>query len=142
MRKHTAWLVSTIQSFPALSTKTFVMVARNPAPNAAVKVLPPYVVVHPTDGVDDTDRLTGPSVTKRPRWVIHSVGVDAEQAAWAAEQVKNRLIIGGLGVVPVIEGERPGALWYSSPTPIQLDTDVTPALCFHVAECGFTSDPA
>ncbi|TFD27521.1 hypothetical protein [Cryobacterium cryoconiti] len=142
MRQHTAWLVATIQEIPALATKTFVTVAKYPAPSADVKVLPPYVVIHPTAGADKSDRLDGPAVTQSPRFVVHAVGLNADQAAWAAEAIKDQLLINGRGVIPEIPGERPGQVWYTSPLPIQLDTDVSPALCYHVAECGFSSDPA
>lgn len=138
-RKHDNALLAIIRSVPVVATKTFVTKVTSPD-GAVVKA--PYVVVHPADGTDDTDRLVGPAVTQNPRWIVHSVHTSAEQAKWLAEQVKARLIVGGYGIVPAIEGERPGQFWYSSPIPVQVDDDFTPSLYFHVAECGFSSDPA
>ena len=133
MRKHTAWLKARIQSVPALASSVFVTVV--PA-GASL----PYVVIHPADGTDAADRLTGPSALQNPRFTFHSVGSTYEQCAWAAEQVKAALIVGGLGVTPAITGEIAGRVWYSVPQPVQTDDDVNPPLLFHTAEVGFTSE--
>lgn len=132
MRVHTTWLKSRIQSIPAFASNTFVTVAPANTPL-------PYVLIHPSDGRDISDRLAGPDTVQNPRWVIHSVGSTYDQCAWAAEQVKAVLIIAGLGVTPTITGEIAGRVSYSSPQPIQTDDDVTPPLLFHTAECGFES---
>ena len=132
MRKHTAWLKSRIQSIPAFTSSTFVTVAPANTPL-------PYVLIHPSDGTDISDRLAGPNTVQNPRWVIHSVGSTYDQCAWAAEQVKAVLVVAGLGVTPTITGEIAGRLDYSSPQPIQTDDDVTPALVYHTSECGFES---
>ena len=132
MRKHTTWLKSRIQSIPAFAASTFVTVAPANTPL-------PYVLIHPSDGRDISDRLAGPDTVQNPRFVIHSVGSTYDQCAWAAEQVKAVLIIAGLGVTPTITGEIAGRVWYSSPQPIQADDDVTPVLLFHTAETGFES---
>jgi hypothetical protein len=138
MRQHTAAIKAMISAHPALAGKVFVTLAKgdqNPLPL-------PYVVIHPAAGTDESDRLTGPKIVFYPRFTIHSVGSDAEQAAATGEAVKSRLISGGFGLIPVVAGELPRMVWYSSPVPIQVDYDVSPPLCFHVAECGFESSPA
>ena len=134
MKRHTDALKALIQTVPALAAKTFVTLA----PTTAV----PYVVIHPMDGTDESTRLAGPNATQHPRFVIHSVGSTYEQCAAVAEAVKSKLVVGGLGVTPVVPGEQSGRLEYSSPTPIQIDTDVSPPLCYHVAEVTFESVPA
>jgi hypothetical protein len=134
VRRHTDALKALIQTVPALATKTFVTLA----PTTAV----PYVVIHPMDGNDESTRLAGPASTQHPRFVIHSVGSTYEQCAAIAEAVKSKLVVGGFGVAPVVVGELSGRLEYSSPQPIQVDRDVTPALCYHVAEVTWTGEPA
>lgn len=138
-RKHDNALLAILRTIPAIATKTFVTKVTS-TDGAVVK--PPYAIIHPVDGTDDTDRLVGPAVTQHPRWTIHSVHNSTDQAKWLGEQVKAKLIVAGVGIVPTIEGERPGQFWYASPTPVQVDDDFTPSLFFHVAECGFSSDPA
>ncbi|TFD61136.1 DUF3168 domain-containing protein [Cryobacterium sp. Hh7] len=132
LRKHTTWLKSRIQTISAFASNTFVTTA---PPNTPL----PYVLIHPSDGTDRSDRLAGPNAVQNPRWVIHSVGSTYDQCAWAAEQVKAVLVVAGLGVTPTITGERAGRVWYSVPQPVQTDDDVTPPLIFHTAECGFES---
>lgn len=137
MRQHTTALKALIEGAPALAGKVHVTLADGgPGP---LKL--PYVVIHPSDGTDAADRFTGPKQMYRPRFTVHSVGADANQAAATAEAVKKRLIVGGFGVVPAIPGEDPKRLWYSVPMPLQVDRDVSPPLVFHVAECGFESSP-
>lgn len=131
-RKHDAWLKARIETVPALAAATFVTTA--PAATAT-----PYVVLHPMDGSDDSDRFTGPSTVQHPRYVVHSVGETPEQAKWAAEQVKSKLVVAGVGVVPTIAGELAGAVSYSSPAPVQVDRDGPAVLFVHIAECGFES---
>lgn len=136
-RRQDAALVTLFRTITPLSAKIFVSDAIG---EGGARVAAPYVVVHPADGTDAALRLTGPSLTQNPRWTIHSVGMTADQAKWAAELVKGKLIVNGFGISLTISGERPGAFWYSSPIPIQRDDDVSPSLFFHVAECGFASD--
>lgn len=134
MRRHTEALKALIQTVPALATKTFVTLA------ATTSV--PYVVIHPMDGSDESTRLAGPNSTQHPRFVIHSVGSDYTQCAAIAEAVKSKLVVNGFGVSPVVVGELSGRLEYSSPTAIQVDRDVSPPLCYHVAEVTWTGEPA
>lgn len=139
MRHHTKWLKATIEEIPALEAATFVTEAKR---DDGAEIEPPYAVMQPTDGTDEATRLAGPSATQNPRWVIHGVGTTPDQAAWVGEQLKKKLIVGGLGIVPDIPGENPGRMWLSSPMPIQIDRDVSPPVFFHVTECGFHTDPA
>jgi len=138
MKSHTDWLASRIETVPALALATYVTLAVN-ADGSPVQL--PYVVIHPADGTDDSDRLAGPSVTQHPRFTIHSVGSTYEQAVWAAEKVKAVLVVGGIGVTPAIAGERSGSFWYSVPQAVQTDNEVNPPLVYHTAECGFISTP-
>lgn len=138
MKKHTDALVALIKTIPSLAATTYVSHAVN-ADKSPVKL--PYVVIHPSDGSDQSDRFTGPSVTQHPRFVIHSVGLDYAGAQFTAEAVKTKLIVNGFGVVPTIPGEVAGRFWYESPQPIQVDTDASPPMIYHTAECGFESTP-
>lgn len=144
MRVHTAWLKSLIETIPGAvvggRSQVFVSKAEYPEPDQKVEVSYPYWVIHPADGRDTADRLTGPYVTRHPRFTIHSVALNADTAGLIAENVRNALVVNGRGVTPVITGERPRAVWYSAPIPIQVDTTKTPALVYHVAEVGFDSD--
>jgi hypothetical protein len=137
VKRHTDWLKATIQGVPALSR---VFITR--APNADGTVETPYVVIHPSEGEDEATRLTGPRLTQHPRFVVHTVGEDADEALWAAEKLKARLIVNGFGVIPEIPGELCSRVRWSSPVPIQMDDDVSPPLALHVAEVGFDTDPA
>lgn len=140
MRQHTDWLRLHIESIPALEAKTFVSVVRYPAPRENEIVAPPYVVIHPQDGTDELTRYSGHRATQKPVWTLHSVGVDEFQASAIAASIKNSLVIHGIGVIPVIEGENPRRVWWESPTPVQIDRDFKPPLLYHVARVGFTSD--
>lgn len=140
MRQHTAWLKARVESVPALASKTFVTLVKYPAPNQSVKVEVPFVVIHPFDGIDEQSRFTGPRTKFNPRFVVHSVGADYTQAAAIAEAVKAKFVSGGFGIVPDVPGENSQKLTYEVPTGIQIDDDVTPALCYHVAEIGWSSE--
>lgn len=144
MRVHTAWLVSVLAGIPGAvrdgRSQVFVSKAEYPGADAKVPLTYPYWVIHPSDGRDTADRLTGPYSTAHPRFTVWSVGLTADQAGIAAENVRAALIVNGFGVTPEIDGEVSRRVWYSSPVPIQVDTTKTPALVYHVAECGFDSD--
>ena len=135
MKAHTDALVALIKTIPAFATKAFVM----QVPSGTVL---PYVILYPADGTDSVERATGPAVTQHPRWTMHTVGSSYSQCAAVAGLIKDKLIVNGWGVRLTVAGESCGPFWYSSPIPIQTDTDVTPALVWHTAECGFDSDPA
>lgn len=137
MRQHTNALKALLEGAPALAGKVHVTLATG----AGGALSLPYVVIHPSDGTDAADRFTGPKQVFNPRFTLHSVGADANQAAATAEAVKRCLIVNGFGVSPTVPGENSKRLWYSVPMPLQVDRDVSPPLVFHVAECGFESSP-
>ncbi|WP_157480056.1 hypothetical protein [Leifsonia sp. Root227] len=142
MRVHTAWLRGVIESLPGgiKDGRSQVFVSRAVYPEQPDEKLSyPYWVIHPADGKDTSDRVTGPVVTRHPRFTVHSVGRDADQAGIAAENLRNALIVNGRGIVPSIAGEHPKPVWYSSPIPVQVDSNIQPPTCYHVAECGFDS---
>ncbi|MEA9983649.1 hypothetical protein [Subtercola sp. RTI3] len=138
-RTHTAWLKAQVETIPALASKTFVGIIPE-----QMKVAPPYVVIHPSSGTNTATRASSGRFTKNPRWIIHSVGVTADQAALIGEKVGEVLVPGGVGVgvTPVISGELPDPIWWNSPAAIQVDKELVPWVIFHVAECGFSSYPA
>lgn len=140
MRRHTDWLKGKIETVAPVASKTFVTEAEYPAPNQAVKVEVPYVVIHPFDGTDEQSRFTGPKSTVNPRYVIHSVGLDYNQAAAVGEAVKAKLVINGFGIIPDVPGDDSRMLSYEVPTGILLDKDVSPPLCVHIAEVGWSAD--
>lgn len=144
MRVHTAWLKSVLDGIPGAVNgvsrgQVFVSRAEYPEPDQKVPVTYPYWVIHPADGRDTQSAITGPYVTRHPRFTIWTVALNADTAALAAENVRNALVVNGRGVKPTIAGEKSQAVWYSSPLPIQVDTNQTPALVYHVAEVGFDS---
>ena len=137
MKAHTDALVALIKTVPAFATKTWpTMVPKGTTPTF------PYVLVWPSDGTDSTDRLTGPLVTQHPRWAIWVVGVSYDQVALGARDIKDKLIVNGRGVTLSVAGEVCEPFWYNSPTPIQTLENTDPAIVYHIAECGFESNPA
>lgn len=136
MKRHTDALVALAETVPSIAV--YVTLAEN---TDGSPVTAPYVVIHPSDGRDDADRLSAPDTVQHPRFTVHSVGKTYQQAAWVGEHLKAVLIVGGVGVVPVVSGESAGGFWYSSPQAIQVDTDASPALIYHTSECGFSSTP-
>lgn len=138
----TAALKALVETVPALVGKVFVTSAQYPNPGVAGPVQTPYVVLHPADGVDEQTRLAGPRLTSHPRFIVHTVGDSAEQAQIMGGLVKAALYANSFGVNVTVSGRRNDALWYDSPIPVQIDRDVEPAVFLHVAECGWTSNPA
>jgi len=138
MLRDTEWLVSTLQTIPALSSSVYVTTVPEGtvAPHSTDFR---FVVIHPQDGTDDTDRLTGPNVLRHPRFTLYSVGADAYQAQAVAEAVKAKLVVHGFGIVPDVSGEWTQRLWYGVPTPLAVDRDPTPWWVFHTAEVGWQS---
>lgn len=136
MKQHTDALVALLKTVPAFASKTFVtMVPAGTTPTL------PYLLVHPSDGTDSQERVTGPRITRHPRFTLHTVGSSYDQVAAGAKQIKDKLIVSGRGVTLTVTGEVCQPVWYESPVPIQIDADVTPPLIYHVAEVGFRADP-
>lgn len=128
-----------VSQVPILAGRVYVTTA--PAPPTGGTLPLPYAVIHPADGKDEQTRFTGPYSTEHPEFTIHSVGSTANQAKVVADLIKAQIIVNGFGVIPVVAGRKNQPAYYRSPIPVQIDADVTPPLCFHVAEVGWTSDP-
>ena len=133
-RKHTQALVALSVAVPAFTGKTFVSVV--PAETEA-----PYLVWHPANGNNSQERVTGPRVTKHPRFTGHIVGVTADQTQLLTDILEAALFPSGRGVVPTVTGEVCKPLWFESPVPIQVSTDPLPQIVFQVVEVGWRSDP-
>lgn len=105
---HTDWVVGTIQSIPALATKTFTAIA--PRDTKA-----PYVVVWPAENPREAGRITGPSATLRPRFTLHIVGTSVRNAQTITAA------IGAKFIQPDLHGVIPGA-----PVTVQENLAVNP----------------
>lgn len=139
MKKHTDALKAKTQEIPAFASKTFITVAKYP--NSTDKVLPPYIVWHPAQGENTQERVTGPRSTRHPRYTGHIVGESAEQVQALMDLLEAKLLPGGRGLALTVAGERSKPLWYSSPLPIQVQTDPQPTVIYGVVEVGWSSDP-
>lgn len=130
-----------IQTVPALATATYVTTA--PKPVAPAVALPlPYCLVHPSEGIPEATRFTGPPITEHPEYTLHIVGGSANQVQVVTGLIKAKFLVNGFIVPPTVAGRRNKSGYWRSPMPIQTDSDVTPALIFQVIEFGWTSDPA
>lgn len=132
-RKHDAALVGLVTQVPALSSRFYPGLA----PKGATV---PYAVYWTTAGADTIEREAGPYRTANPQWTIHAVGSSPDQAQAINEAIKSKLIVNGFGVVPSVDGERPGAFWFRNPVAVDRDDDADPPLFWATAECGFHSD--
>lgn len=140
MKVDTDAVVTRLQSLTPLATKTFKLVA----PRDAQGKLPtaPYVVVQPSDGDDTQERVTGPTITRHPRFTLQIVGSSYDNAQSITELVKPLFIVNGRGIQIDVAGEKGSGLWWSGDIPTQVDNDVTPPLIYNTVELGWTSDPA
>ena len=134
MRIDTDALKAIYQTVPALASKTFVSTAPHGTPL-------PYAVLHPSDGRDSQERVSGPRVTRHPRFTAHIFGTTGEQVQALADLVKPKLVANGRGIVLSVAGWKNKPVWYESPVPIQVDWEGPEPVAFHVAEIGWTSDP-
>lgn len=134
-KKHTDALVAKSKEITAFTSKTFVT-------TVPTGTEPPYLVWHPAQGSNTQERVTGPRVTKHPRFTGHIVGETADQVQVLLDLLEAKLFPGGRGIVLTVAGEISKPLWFSSPLPIQVSTDPLPAIVYAVVECGWTSDPA
>lgn len=90
----------------------------------APPVPPPYVAVSMDSGRRTVERESSETPTAAEfRITVHSVGVDADQAAYFAERVMGQL----LGWRPVVAGWAPQAVQHFRSAPVQPDTSVNPA---------------
>lgn len=141
MKVHTDQVEALAKTVPAFAAKTFVSVAKRDDVTGALPKSP-YLVIHPSDGSDQSTRLAGPDVSQRPRFTLHVVGGSYGQVAAGTAMIKEKFIPGGIGHIFTIPGELCGRLWWSAPIPIQIDNDITPPLIYQVIEVGFDADPA
>jgi len=132
----TAAVKTLVESAGALSGHTFVTLVP-----AGTQTLP-YCIIHPSEGVDDTDRVTGPKVTTHPEYTLHIVGASATSVQTVVGLVKAKFVTAGRGVTVTVTGRRNRPVYWRSPMPLQTDRDVTPWLVYAVVELGWTSDPA
>lgn len=138
MKVHTAAVKAAIETVSALASKTFVSVA--PRTNGILPI-PPYVVIHPSDGTDSQGRVTGPHSTRNPDFTLHIVGASYDNAQTVTELVKAKFVVNGFGVKLTVTGETTKPCKWSSPIPTQVDNSLTPPLIYNVAELSFQSDP-
>lgn len=137
----TAAVKALVESAGALSGKVYVTLA--PPPTAPATALPmPYVIIHPAEGVDDTDRFTGPAQIAHPEFTLHVVGLTASSVQTVTALIKAKFIQNGVDIPPTVTGRRNTRLYWRSPLPLQTDRDVTPWLVYGVNELGWISDPA
>lgn len=137
----TLFVVGLVETVTALSAATYVTTLPKPATGQPAAPLP-YALVHPADGVDEQTRATGGYSTEHFEATIHLVGASANQCKVLADLLKAKVVVGGFGIIPTIDGRRCQRMYWRSPIPIQTDSDVTPPICFQVIEVGWTSDPA
>lgn len=133
-RKHTQALVAATEAVAALDGKTFVT-------RAPKGTEPPYMVWHPSDGEDTTDRVTAPRVTRNPVYTGHIVGETADQVQILTDLLKAELVPDGVGVSLTVAGEVSKPLWFRSPLPIQALTDPLPEVIYAVVEVGWSAQP-
>ena len=133
-RKHTQALVALSKTVTAFASKTFV--TRAPKGTEA-----PYLIWHPAQGTNTSERLTARSATKHPRYTGHIVGETADQVQLLADLLETAIFPNGRGVLTVT-GETVKNFWYESPLPIQVSTDPLPEVIYLVIELGWTADPA
>jgi len=133
-KKHADALVAKTKEIPAFASKTYLTVAER-------GVTAPYIVWHPANGANSQERVTGPRVTKHPRFTGHIVGSTAEQVLVLMDLLEAKLFPGGRGVTLDVAGERAMPLWFESPIPVQVQTDPQPTVIYGVVEVGWRSDP-
>jgi hypothetical protein len=133
-KKHTDALKAKTQEITAFATKTFITIAPHDTPA-------PYIVWHPAQGENEQTGLTGPRSRKNPRYTGHVVGGTAEQVQVLVDLLETKLYPGGIGITLTVAGERSKPLWFSSPLPIQVQTDPQPTIVYAVVEVGWSADP-
>lgn len=129
IRAHTAAILARLREDTVLSTVTFEGVVTERPQR--------YCTVFTNSGYRTVERLAGPSATATFTYTIHSVGSDPQQAQAVAERVFAQL----LDYVPTVAGRVSGRLRHAASQPVQLDTDVSPALYYCVDQFDLTTDP-
>lgn len=138
----TAAVAATIKTVPILASAVYVSLA--PKPTAPATTLPlPYVIVHPSEGVDEQARFTGPPTIENPEVTLHIVGASVEQTQIVTGLVRAKFqpSLAGFVIPPTVAGRRTRDAYWRSPQSIQVDRDVTPPLTYQVIELGWISEP-
>lgn len=135
------FMQTTVESVPVLASTTFVTLAPKP-PSGQPPIAYPYALIHPTGGVDEQTRYTGPAVTEHPEFTIHIAGASAEQVQTVTDLLKAVVKPDGFGIIPTVSGRRNQRMFWRQPIPIQTNTELVPPMCFAVIETGWTSDPS
>jgi len=122
----------------------FVSSARDVTDPSEVRMLtaPPYVVLHPLNGADDQDRLTGPGARREPSWVLHCVGESSGAAEVVAERVDEVYRPRLRGIRVAVEGRRTKPIRRTDMAPVQEDDAVRPSIWFVPVTYSFESTPA
>ena len=139
MMVETAAVVAMIKTVPALTSK--VDVSRMPRDSSGALVKAPYVVVHPSDGVDSVERGDIRAHTRNPRFTLHVVGTSYDNCQMVTELLKAKFVVRGVGVRLSIAGRNTHPVLWSVPIPTQVDDDVQPPLIYNIVELAFKSDP-
>ena len=134
MKKHTDALKAKTQEIPAFASKTFVTLA----PTGTVA---PYIVWHPAQGENEQTAVTGPKVRRNPRFTGHIIGRHANEVQSLVDALEELLVPDGRGITLTVAGDRSKPVWFSSPLPIQVQSDPLPAVVYGVVEVGWASDP-
>lgn len=101
-------------------------------------LVPPYVVLYPDAGADESSSLV-PNTDVVVFIPLHGVGSGPEQALWVMDHVRAVLT----GAQPAVAGRAVQPMWQEQgPTPLQRDDDVQPPLFLSFAEYGIRSTPA
>lgn len=118
----------------------FVVVA-----NKTAGALPgvPRIMIHPANGIDTVERLSGPAGHQHPRYTIHAVDISYNNVAGLLEDLKAQFIDPHGRALPFdIPGWLIQDVKWSEPQPVQVDTDTSsPQLLYGVAELSFDADP-
>lgn len=133
----TAAVMATIAAAGALNGNVFM----SKTPDGYARTVP-YVLVHPTQGVDEQTRFSGPQITFHPEFTLHLCGTSPTSAQTVLELVKAKFVTSGFVVAPTVSGRVAKNAYWRQLLPIQLDTNVTPSIPYAVVELGWTSDPA
>jgi len=134
-------VVARTQTDSWAASKTFKLVA----PRDAQGNLPvaPYAVWQPSDGTSTQERFTGGKSTMHPRYVLHAVGSDYDNAQKFLERIKAKFIdANGFGIPLLVAGETCRNLRWESVQGVQVDNDLTPPLIWATAEITWDAEPA
>jgi hypothetical protein len=138
VKKHTDALKAKTQEIDAFATKTYITLAKNAD---GTKPTAPYIVWHPAQGENEQTAITGPRVRRNPRFTGHIVGVTGEQVQVLMDLLEEKLVPDGRGITLTVAGDVSKPVWFSSPLPVQVQSDPLPAVVYGVVEVGWSADP-